>query len=216
MDPQQLGGMEPSTFADPPENTAYAFDATATVALALREQWEGNLTSANLSTAELLRRVSFEGASGAVSFGGEGHGAGDRNVASLSSELRSWRQEDGTGELDYVQLPLLEAGANPCFATLSPEAAAGMVWLGGGSTPPRDAILVAEEEERRRRDEAQALVWKLCVGVGVPGLLLLACGVALLFYSFRLQSRRKQLLWRHSRLPLRFSHTAPGGKCLLL
>ena len=91
-----------------------------------------------------------------------------------------------------------------------------MVWLGGGSTPPRDAILVAEEEERRRRDEAQALVWKLCVSVGVPGLLLLACGVALLFYSFRLQSRRKQLLWRHSRLPLRFSHTAPGGKCLLL
>ena len=51
MDPQQLGGMEPSTFADPPENTAYAFDATATVALALREQWEDNRTSANRSNA---------------------------------------------------------------------------------------------------------------------------------------------------------------------
>ena len=50
------------------------------------------------------------------------------------------------------------------------------------------------------------------MGLGVPGVLLLTSGVALLISYFRLQSRRKQLLWRSSRMPLHFSHCDPGGK----
>ena len=109
-----------------------------------------------------------------------------------------------------VHVPL-HFSADHCVATLSTKVA-GMIWPGGASKPPRDAIDVQEEEERRRQERQRALVWKLCVGLGVPGVLLLTSGVALLISYFRLQSRRKQLLWRSSRMPLHFSHCDPGGK----
>ena len=231
----ELSGMDASLFSDPPDDAAFAFDAAAAVSLALRKSQayhhHHHHQVDDVYTARAVRDISFAGASGGVSFDGNASkragyvrarrqrrlthaigagGEGDRNVESLALELRSFRLVGSTGRLGEVHVPL-HFSADHCVATLSPEVA-GMIWPGGASKPPRDAIDVQEEEERRRQERQRALVWKLCVGLGVPGVLLLTSGVALLISYFRLQSRRKQLLWRSSRMPLHFSHCDPGGK----
>ena len=151
----------PSTIFDvPPSELAYfSYDATAMAVLALADA-----ATSGAEVTDAVRRVSFEGATGAVQLLA---GTGDRDPRNLSIGVLNW-QSDGEGGIVGVMAGAVSLGDGAAY-----ERIADVEWMGGRREPPVDKLAEAKRRAAResRRNEKVALgAIVVAVAIGPLGL----------------------------------------------
>ena len=164
----------------PPELAAFAYDAAAAAALALRAV-SADSTCMRVRALEAVRTSDFSGASGRVRFK---NSTGDRSAYDLEWLVYNWVQ----GADGAIQVRPAVRGSVYGPTT---EALTEIQWLGGMISKPGDAIHTRLEAERRSQETAKR---SLVIAVSfIVGLLSIAFVYIVKFYIKSAERTRKIL-----------------------